>query len=241
MSTSKPIGEVDLHSLVDGEIATDERAELHAALRDDEALSARVCELARYKDLVQLAYADVNPPQASRATGGRIWAVAASMIIAALLAVSGIQFLFQEPLPSRIVLLDPDGSGQQLADPTRDETRIVMHLKAREMARTGEVLDELEAVLEAFRQEGRPIRIELVAQGEGLELVREGFSQYAERIQDLAGRYDNLTFVACQNSIERISREQGVEVHLLPQVVITSSGVSHIAQRQAQGWAYILI
>jgi hypothetical protein len=212
------------------------------ALRDDEALSARACDIARHKDLVRLAYTDVNPPQASpRAAGGRIWAVAASIVIAATLAVSGIQYLFQEPLPPRIVLLDPDGSGQQLADPTRDETRIVMHLKARDMARTGEVLDELEGVLEAFRQEGRPIRIELVAQGEGLELVREGFSRHPERIQVLARRYDNLTFVACQNSIDRISREQGVEVNLLPQVVITSSGVNHVATRQTQGWAYIHI
>ncbi len=241
MSTSKPMDELNLHSLVDGEIAGDERAALHAVLRDDDKLAARVCEIARNKDLVALAYADVDPPQASHAAGGRIWAVAAGLIVAALLAASGVQVVFQDPPASRIVLLDPDGSGQQLADPTRDETRMVMHLKAGDMARTGEVLDELEAALEVFRQEGRPVRIELVAQGEGLELLREGLSRYPQRIQDLARRYDNLTFVACRNSVERIGREQDVEVKLLPPVVITRSGVNHVAKRQAQGWAYISI
>lgn len=241
MSTLKPISEEDLHSLVDGEIAADERTELHAALQDDEALSARVCDITRHKDLVKLAYSGVNPAQVPRAAGSRMWAVAASIIVAVTLVISGSQYLFQEQLTPRLVLLDPDGLGQQLADPTRDETRIVMHLKARDIARTGEILDELEGVLEAFSREGKPIRIELVAQGEGLELVREGFSRHPERIQDLARRYDNLTFVACQNSIARISREQGTEVHLLPQVVITSSGVDHVAKRQAQGWAYIHI
>ena len=116
-----------------------------------------------------------------------------------------------------------------------------MHLKGEEMARTGEFLDELEAVLAAFRQECRPIRIERVAQGEGLDLLREGFSRHANQIRDLARRFESLTFVACQNSIDRISRDQGIEVNLLPQAVIASSGVSHVAKRQVQGWAYIHI
>lgn len=241
MTTSKPIGDEDLHRLVDGEIAADERAELHAALKNDEELSIRACEIARQKDLVRLAYTGVNPPQAPRVKASRIWAVAASIVIALILVVPASRYILQEQLPPRLVLLDPDGSGKQLADPTRDETRIVMHLKARGVAQTGEILDELEWVLEAFRQEGKPIRVELVAQGEGLELVRKGFSQFPDRIRELADRYDNLTFVACQNTIDRISREQGVEVDVLPQVVITNSGVNHVAKRQTQGWAYIHI
>ncbi len=241
MTTSQPIGDEDLQRLVDGEITADERAELHAALQDDEALSARACEFARHKDLVRLAYTDVNPPQAPRVKASRIWAVAASVIITLILVVPASRHLLQEQLPPRVVLLDPDGSGTQLADLTRDETRIVMHLKARDVAQTGEILDELEWVLEAFRKESKPIRVELVAQGEGFEMVRMGFSRFPDRIRDLAERYDNLTFIACQNTIDRISREQGVEVDVLPQVVITGSGVNHVAKRQNQGWAYMRI
>jgi intracellular sulfur oxidation DsrE/DsrF family protein len=48
-------------------------------------------------------------------------------------------------------------------------------------------------------------------------------------------------FVACQNTIDRLKREQGVIAQLLPEAVVIDSAVAQIMRRQQQGWAYIQV
>ncbi len=51
--------------------------------------------------------------------------------------------------------------------------------------------------------------------------------------------YDNLQFVACQNTIDQLKRDRGVTARLLPGVIVTDSGVAEIMRRQREGWVYI--
>ena len=74
-----------------------------------------------------------------------------------------------------------------------------------------------------------------------LLLLMAGISPFAERIQRMQKEYHDLTFVACQNTIERIQQELGLQAKLLPGVVVIDSGVAQIMRRQNQGWAYIQV
>ncbi len=57
----------------------------------------------------------------------------------------------------------------------------------------------------------------------------------------LASNYDNLAFVACQNTINRLRVEKGLEVTLVPEAEVIDSGVSHVVKRQMEGWSYIRV
>jgi hypothetical protein len=81
----------------------------------------------------------------------------------------------------------------------------------------------------------------VITNGGGLSLLMAGISPYAERIQRMQKEYHDLTFVACQNTIERIQQELGLQAKLLPGVVVIDSGVAQIMRRQHQGWAYIQV
>ena len=85
------------------------------------------------------------------------------------------------------------------------------------------------------------MRVEIVSHGEGLELLRTRFSKHQKTINKLARKFDNLTFVACKNTIDRVEISEGIEITILPNVKITDSGVNHVVKRQKEGWTYIRV
>jgi len=118
-------------------------------------------------------------------------------------------------------------------------TKVLVHFNSGRASDAGQILDDLEGMLKIYRASGQIARIELVVNSEGLDLLRVDTSKYTKRILRMQEQYDNLTFVACQNTIDRLKREKGVVAHLLPGVVVIDSGVAQLMRRQHQGWAYI--
>lgn len=236
-------GELELNAFVDDELAAAERAALLSRAAQNRALGEELCRLRALKDRVRLSYE--QPPQPRRRP--RVPACLTSSFAAGLIALALLVGLvagwtLHESGPgSRIVLLDGDGRGAAPASLDSDEMRIVVHVARAEQAVAGEVLDEVESLLQAYERDGRPLRVEVVANGEGLNLLRTGFTHYEGRIHALAERYSNLTFVACRNTIDRIRAVDGIEVRLVPDAEVTDSGVSRVVKRQREGWAYIQV
>ncbi len=239
--------DLELNAYVDGELSNDQQAELLDAMRGDKELSRRVCELGQMKTQVRLAYA-IPPRPTRRGMSGRSgsWrAVAAGFALLALGLISGWLLHANSPdwqsNSQRFVVLDPDGRGQAPARAADGETRIVFHLTQADQVAAGELLDEVEDLLRAYEADGRLLRVEVVSNNNGLDLLRERLSAHKQRIHVLAERYSNLTFVACKNSINRIQVEKGIEVKLIPDAEVIDSGVDHVVKRQREGWSYIRV
>ena len=232
---------IDINAYVDGELTPDERLEVLAALQQDPELAREVCELNNLKSQLQLAYA--NPPglsgggmQRNRPSG---LAVAASALILAVGLFGGWLVGKETPTQQRMVLLDPEGRGQAPATADSDATRIVFHLTTPDQFAAAELLDDVEQMLDAYQQEGKPLRVEIVSNGEGLDFLRDSLSMFKDRIHEMSRHYANLTFVACRNTIERVQVQNGIEVNIMPDVKIIDSGVDYVVRRQQEGWIYI--
>lgn len=117
----------------------------------------------------------------------------------------------------------------------------MFHLNSSDQSAAGELLDEVERMLLIYRADERPLRVEIVSHGVGLALLRERLSLYKARVRELAGTFENLTFVVCLNTMERLRVEHGIEVQLVPEAELTRSGVSHVVRRQREGWSYISV
>lgn len=229
----------ELHALVDGELPADQQAAALEALRQDPQLAREVCELRQLKAQVQAAYPLPPAPDKPHKSHTSRWAVAASLLLVMLISgVSGWQ-LNEAATAERLVLLDKDGRGLAPAAARDEETRIVIHVSNADMAAAKDILDEVESLLAAYEQDGRPLRVEVVSNGKGLALLREGLTAHKARIHRLSQRYDNLTFVACLNTIERLRVEKGIEVRLVPEAEVTRSGVARVVKRRREGWTYI--
>ncbi len=236
-----PITGETLQALMDGEYSAEETAEFLARIRGDRALSHEACELRMLKDTVRLAYRDIpDPPPISRAAGRRgTWPAAAAAMLILVLGITLGWSVNSVVAPSRFVMLDPHGKGKAPATADSREMRIVFHLTDPDMTAAGDLLNDVRDLLEDYERVDAPLRVEVVAHGEGLGLLRSRLSKHKAIIHELAVRYPNLTFVACRNSIDRLRVEQGTEVLLLPEAVVIDSGVEHVVRRQKAGWAYI--
>jgi uncharacterized protein len=125
--------------------------------------------------------------------------------------------------------------------PGNAQTKVLVHLARDDDAQLSQALDDIEGLLKHYRTTHQTARVEVVVNGGGLKLVRTDTSAFAARIQRLQRDYDNLTFAACQNTIDRLAREQGISVRLLPGVITIDSGMAEIMRRQHQGWTYLQV
>jgi len=249
MKTNKPdsLSDETLNSLVDNEFSATERAELLAYLQTDESSKEKLCEISHTKDMVKTAYRDI--PQPAQQSKQKFEIRSSYSIVAGIfltLAIIGFGFLnFNSPLQNsetqRLVMLDPNGRGQQLSQNNSDELRVIFHVSNSTRLNADELLDDIEILMRQSMQNNQKVRIEVVAHAAGLDLLRDRLSTEKVRIASMSKKYPELTFVACMNTVERIEREKGIDVKLVSDAVETRSGVAHVVMRQQQGWIYIQV
>jgi intracellular sulfur oxidation DsrE/DsrF family protein len=148
--------------------------------------------------------------------------------------------------PKQATLATPVNSAavmpvDRVADGKPSNNKVLIHIAYDDALRLSQSLDEVESLLRYYRDSRQDARVEVVINGKGLELVRVDTSAFANRIQDLQKEFDNLTFAACQNTIDRLKRERGILVRLLPGVIVIDSGMAELMRRQNQGWTYLRV
>ena len=262
MSRDQKFSDEFLNAFVDDQLAPEEKARAYASINSDEGLNRQVCELRKMRDLVQLAYKE--PPAAAPAgprvrRNARVRAgVAAGFILSAGVALGWL--LHQPPsapvnTPQASVPSDrmsvPAVSPQTAAAKDRahatpavtavNEIKVLFHLNSDHPDRVQGVLDEAEALLMYYQSTGQIARVQVIVNGDGLNLLRADKSPDPERVSAMQKTYDNLSFAACQNTIDRLKREQGITAQLLPGAIVVDSGVAQIILRQQQGWIYIQV
>ncbi len=221
-----------LSAYIDNELDAAERARLLERLTSDAALGGRACELWRLKQMLRGAYPLL--PEKSALAGRRFapprWtqALAASLLLL-LGATSG--WVAHERAESEDIFM------RQLEAIRHDGGRVVLHLFSDEPARMEAALHMAEQLAQAQDQAGKPLRVEFVANGPGLHLLRVGGSPYADRVAHL-NQYANLRVIACHEAMQRL-QERGLDVTLLPSVEIAPSAEGELAERLTQGWRYI--
>lgn len=237
MNKEQQFSEEFINAFVDDELTPDEKAQAYARLGDDETLNRQVCELRKVRDLVGLAYRNVPAPACgtSAIAAGRKCSTAIAAGLALVVGGLGGWFLNQASHA-------PDNAAVALTVPAaEDPAKVLFHVSEGNPEHLKAVLDEVENLMKFYRQTNQKASVEVITNGGGLSLLMAGISPYAERIQRMQQEYHDLTFVACQNTIERIQQELGLQAKLLPGVVVIDSGVAQIMRRQNQGWAYIQV
>lgn len=221
-----------LNSFVDYQITREERQEILARLKKDEKLSARVCELQRIKEMTQLAYDDIPAsrlPDTVIPTTNRMPAIAAAIAIFCIGVIVGLSGLH--------VGQSSETPIAQLANDS--ETKILLHLTTDETDAGLDTLNNLEQMLNYYADSQQAVRVEVIANGNGIKLLSPQKYAIAERIAYLTRNHDNLSFLACKNTIDLLRLTQGLDIQLVPQVKIIDSAVVEVIKRQQEGWTYI--
>src|SRR5712671_2801866 len=94
-------------------------------------------------------------------------------------------------------------------------------------------------VIEYFRARNEDVDVDLVTFGPGLHMLREDTSPVKDRIKALAKRTKGLSFRACANTQENMSRAEKKTISLVPEAITVESGVVRLVELQEQGWSAI--
>lgn len=237
-----------LNAYIDGQLDADETARLERRLAGDPGLRDHVEELRGVRLLVQCAMQAprLEQPQtvqhrASLRPRRMLWqALAAGLLIA-------VGFLVGIGMPSRQPASDLQAhltTGKLLIQPASstsgDDARAVYHISTADPDKIRGALDEVEVLLTMYARTGRSLRLEIVANAEGLNLLRTDTSPARERVQAMQQRYGNLKFLACGKTIERLKSERkAARIDLLPGVTVVPSAMDQVIERLQDGWSYI--
>jgi len=230
-----------ISAFVDGQLTQAERIEMLAAATESDHLRRRICETEQLKELVCNAYPEERETGTPRSAGFprgfmRYGAVAAlgALSLYLLLGATG-------QLAGQRDWIGAQTAAAPLAQQDAGVTQVVFHISSDDRAKASELLDEVELVLKTYAEKGAAIRIEVVANNQGIRMFQQGRSTVARRLALLYQTYPNLVFAACGNTIERLQKSSGERIRILPEVVIVRSGISFVARRQQSGWSYIKV
>lgn len=241
-SMNQPLSDEYLNAFLDGELTADEREHALRRLESDAEFKGKVCEMRGLKERVKAAYADLPavPQRRGRRFPSPVWrqALAAGLLLSMGLAGGWLAHDHHTKVPAydRLVGL-PDGYRPVALAGQVDPAKVVLHLDSNDPARLAAVLDLADRLL---AQRGDRGQVRIVVNSYGLNLLRQETSPHRDRISGMAARHRNLEFVACGQSIARLSRD-GVVVNLLPQAQVASSAIGEILERVQQGWVYVKV
>ncbi len=239
-----------LNAFIDGELDSAERERILDALSRDAELSHRVCELQKVREMVQLAYDMVpgiehtavsEPRLPRRAAQG----IAAGVILGVGIGMGWVSHAQLNPAPE-----SPSNGLLALANAVekapgsvaaQDEWRVMVHVSSGGEKKLKAVLDDTEQLLAAYKRTGQKLRVEVLTNAGGLDLLRTDTAPAPQRVARLQQRYKNLRFLACSKALKRLQDERGVVADLLPGTRVVPSAADEILERQKEGWTYINI
>lgn len=234
MNEQQKFSDEFINAFVDDQLTPEEKAQVYARLSGNEALNRQICELRKVRDMVQLAYKEPPMPAKGMATFASARKFGLGVAAGLMLLIGGITgWILHAPS------VNQNSSLAQTTTSADTQAKVLFHVSDGQAEHLKSVLDDVEDLMKYYRRSHQKASVEVITNGEGLSLLLAGISPYAERIQKMQKEYHDLTFVACQNTIDRYQEELGLTAKLLPGVVTIDSGVAQIMRRQHQGWAYI--
>lgn len=119
------------------------------------------------------------------------------------------------------------------------QRKLVIHVDENNPDKMNLALNIAEQSTKEWKRRGDSLRIEIVAHGPGLHMLRSDTSPVKRRIGIMTIKQDNLTFSACGNTLKKQSKKMGKQVQLIPEARIVPAGVVRIMELQDLGYNYI--
>jgi len=235
-----------LNAYLDGELDAADAARLEQCLAAEPRLRRQLDEFRKIRALTRAAYNSEVSESGTTALSPR-WRRTGYALAAGLLIALGVGIdHWLHPAQPADDLLAALPANAQVIQPTHavaktatNERRAIFHVHSANPLAMRATLDQVQKLVQRYNASGKPLHVEIVANAEGLNMLRADTSSARDQIARLHEEHPNIAFLACGNTISRLKHERGVEVKLLPQARITSSAFDQILLRLQQGWVYI--
>jgi intracellular sulfur oxidation DsrE/DsrF family protein len=104
------------------------------------------------------------------------------------------------------------------------------------------VLNNVQNVVDYYNKKGEAAKVEVVAYGPGLNMLREDKSPVKARLARMVkdGTFpSSLRFSACHNTMMAMEKQEGHPIQVVSEAKIVPAGVVRISELQEEGWSYV--
>jgi intracellular sulfur oxidation DsrE/DsrF family protein len=117
--------------------------------------------------------------------------------------------------------------------------RLILQVNSNEPAMMNLALNNAMNVAEYYKGLGEKVSIEVITYGPGLHMLRSDTSPVKARIETIALSTPEISFKACGNTKENMSKAENKDIPIIPQANLVKSGVVRVMELQEQGWSYV--
>ena len=237
------ISEERLNLFIDEQLDAEDMDAIHKAVLEDASLRERVCQLKAVRELVGYAYSEVPPSryeseQSKLSRPGFYRAIAASILVFIGVLLGWTTYGYT---PNAVKAISAENAFQYVANHVtvdHGQRKIVMHIDSGDLKVVNAALNEADHLLATYRKANTPMKLDIITNTDGINILRPGVSPYLDRVQKLIGN-DDVSFFACERSIAKAVKREGVEIRLIDGVTTDKSAKELIPERLEKGWVYI--
>jgi len=241
--TNKDISEDKLNLFVDKQLDTDEMSEIHQAALDDKDLRERICQLKAVRELVGYAYSEVPGLHDEISEKKNYTSIYTKAIAASVTLVVGVLMGWStyEYSPNAVSAISAENTFQYVANHVtvdHGKRKIILHIDSSDLQVVNAALNEADQLLATYRKANTPMKLDIITNKAGINILRPGVSPYIARIAELVNT-DEVAVYACDRSVAKAHKKEGVEIVLMPGVKSNKSARDLIPDRLEKGWVYI--
>jgi intracellular sulfur oxidation DsrE/DsrF family protein len=117
--------------------------------------------------------------------------------------------------------------------------RLILQVNANDPAMMNLALNNATNVMQYYKDLGEDVKVDIVAYGPGLHMLRDDTSPVKARIKTISESTPSISFEACGNTRENMTKVESKEIPLISEAKVVKSGVVRVMELQEQGWSYV--
>ena len=117
--------------------------------------------------------------------------------------------------------------------------QLVLQVNTNEPATMNLALNNATNAAQYYKDLGEKVEIEVVTFGPSLHMLRDDTSPVKARIKAITASTPTISFKACGNTQENMSKAENKEIALIPEATVVKSGVVRVMELQERGWTCV--
>ena len=120
-----------------------------------------------------------------------------------------------------------------------EKHRLALQISDDDAGKMNAVLNVAANVSKYYSEKGDEVEIEIVAFNAGLNMLRQDKSPVLTRLKSFKQGMPNVSFMACQNTLDAMTRNEGKEPPLVENAELVAAGVVTLMELGEKGWTIV--
>ena len=120
-----------------------------------------------------------------------------------------------------------------------EKHKLVLQISDNDPEKMNAVLNVAANVSKFYSDKGEEVDIQIVAFNAGLHMLRDDTSPVKPRLKSFKQGMPNVSFMACENTLESMARKEGKEPPLVDNAERVKAGVVTLIELGEKGWTIV--